>query len=81
VRRYSVIGARRNSVGLVGRRLAVRQARVRYSARHPREVVPTELISDEEMERNHHRVHIIGRDETGLVYPPTQLERTLQLYW
>ncbi len=29
-----------------------------------------------------HRVHAyIGRDETGLVYLPTQLERTLQLYW
>jgi hypothetical protein len=23
----------------------------------------------------------IGRDETGSVYLPTQLERTLQLYW
>jgi hypothetical protein len=23
----------------------------------------------------------IGRDETGLLYLPTQLERTLQLYW
>ncbi len=29
----------------------------------------------------HHRVHIFTRDETGLVYLPTQLERTLQLYW
>jgi hypothetical protein len=28
-----------------------------------------------------HRVHIFTRDETGLVYLPTQLERTLQLYW
>jgi hypothetical protein len=27
-----------------------------------------------------HRVHIF-RDETGLVCLPTQLERTLQLYW
>ncbi len=28
------------------------------------------------------RVYIyIGRDETGSVYLPTQLERTLQLYW
>jgi hypothetical protein len=34
---------------LVARWLAVRQARVR--ARHHREVVPTEHISDEEMER------------------------------
>ncbi len=37
---------------LVVRRLAVRQARVQFSAPHPREVLPTELISDEEMERN-----------------------------
>jgi hypothetical protein len=29
----------------------------------------------------HHRVHIFTRDETGLVYLPTQLERTVQLYW
>ena len=36
---------------LVARRLAVRQARVRFSARHHREVSPTELTSDEEMER------------------------------
>jgi hypothetical protein len=36
---------------LVGRRLAVRQARVRFSARHLREVYPTEQTSDEEMER------------------------------
>ncbi len=28
-----------------------------------------------------HGVHIFTRDETGLVYLPTQLERTLQLYW
>jgi hypothetical protein len=28
-----------------------------------------------------HRVHIFTRDETGLVYLPTQLECTLQLYW
>ncbi len=28
-----------------------------------------------------HRVHIFIRDETGLVSLPTQLERTLQLYW
>jgi hypothetical protein len=28
-----------------------------------------------------HRVHIFTRDETGAVYLPTQLERTLQLYW
>jgi hypothetical protein len=27
-----------------------------------------------------HSTHI-GRDETGSVYLPTQLERTLQLYW
>jgi hypothetical protein len=25
--------------------------------------------------------NIFTRDETGLVYLPTQLERTLQLYW
>ncbi len=39
---------------MVVRRLAVRQARVRSSAWHPREVFPTELTSDEdeEMERN-----------------------------
>ncbi len=51
---------RRSPVGcgvaqLVMRRFAVRQARVRLSARHPREVFPTELTtvtSDEEMERN-----------------------------
>jgi hypothetical protein len=30
---------------------------------------------------SHHRVHIFTRDETGLVYLPTQLGRTLQLYW
>jgi hypothetical protein len=36
---------------LVARRLAVRQARVRFSARHHREVFPTENLSDEEMER------------------------------
>jgi len=36
---------------LVARRLAVRQARVRFSARHYREGLPTELSSDEEMER------------------------------
>jgi hypothetical protein len=36
---------------LVARRLAVRQARVRFSARHHREVFPTEQTSDEEMER------------------------------
>ncbi len=28
-----------------------------------------------------HREHIFTRDETGLVCLPTQLERTLQLYW
>ncbi len=39
-------------VPLVARRLAVRQARVRFSARHHREVFPTELTSDEEMERD-----------------------------
>jgi hypothetical protein len=33
------------------RRLAVRQARVRFSARHHREVYHSELTSDEEMER------------------------------
>ncbi len=36
---------------LVARWLAVRQARVRFSARHHREVFPTELTSDDEMER------------------------------
>jgi hypothetical protein len=36
---------------LVARRLAVWQARVRFSARHHREVFPTEHTSDEEMER------------------------------
>jgi hypothetical protein len=41
--------SRRGSV--VARRLAVRQARVRFSARHLREVFPSELTSDEEMER------------------------------
>ncbi len=35
---------------LVARRLAERQARVRFSARHHREAFPTELSSDEEME-------------------------------
>jgi hypothetical protein len=34
----------------VARRLAVRQVQVRFSARHHKEVFPTELISDEEME-------------------------------
>jgi hypothetical protein len=37
---------------LVVLRLAVRQARVRFSARHHREGLPTELSSDEEMERS-----------------------------
>ncbi len=37
---------------LVVRRLAVRQARVQFSARHPTEVFTTELTSDEEIERN-----------------------------
>ncbi len=36
---------------LVARPLAVRQARVRFPARHHREVFPTEHTSDEEMER------------------------------
>ncbi len=36
---------------LVALRLAVRQARVRFPARHHREVFPTEHKSDEEMER------------------------------
>ncbi len=36
---------------LVSHRLAVRQARVRFSARHRREVFPTELTSDDNMER------------------------------
>ncbi len=36
---------------LVARRLAGRQARVQFSARHHREGLPTELSSDEEMER------------------------------
>jgi hypothetical protein len=59
VRRCSVGMVRRCSVGLwcgvaqlVERRLAVRQARVRFSAQHLREVFPTELQSDEEMERD-----------------------------
>jgi hypothetical protein len=39
---------------MVMRRLAVRQARVRFPARarNPREVFPTELTSNTEMERN-----------------------------
>ncbi len=36
---------------LAERRLAVRQARVRFSARHHREVFPTEHTSDEDMEK------------------------------
>jgi hypothetical protein len=36
---------------MVARRLAGRQARVRFSARHHREFCPTELTGDEEMER------------------------------
>ncbi len=36
---------------LVARRLAVRQARVRFSALHHREGLPTKLSSNEEMER------------------------------
>jgi hypothetical protein len=36
---------------LVARRLALRQARVRFSARHHMEIFPSELTSDEEMER------------------------------
>jgi len=42
---------RRGSVQLVARRLAVRQARVRFSSRHHREVFPSEHTCDEEMER------------------------------
>ncbi len=38
-------------LSMVARLLAVRQARVRFWARHHREVSPTELTSDEEMER------------------------------
>jgi hypothetical protein len=34
------------------RRLAAGQTRVRFSARHPREVFPTVLTGDEEMESN-----------------------------
>ncbi len=30
---------------------------------------------------HNHRAHIFTRDETGFVYLPSQLERTLQLYW
>ncbi len=37
---------------MVVRRLAIMQVRVRFPAWHPREVFPTELTSDEEMERN-----------------------------
>jgi hypothetical protein len=37
---------------LIARRLAVRRARVRIPARHPREVSATELISDEGMKRS-----------------------------
>jgi hypothetical protein len=37
---------------LIARLLAVRQARVRLSAWHRRKVFPTELTSDEEMERD-----------------------------
>jgi hypothetical protein len=36
---------------LAGRQLAVRQARVRFSVRHHREVISTEHTSDDEMER------------------------------
>jgi hypothetical protein len=55
VRRGSVM-VRRGSIWcsvaqLVARRLAVRQARVQFSALHHREVFPTELTSDEEMEK------------------------------
>ncbi len=34
-----------------------------------------------ELKCPNHRVHIFTRDETGSVYLPTQLERTLKLYW
>ncbi len=54
-RRGSVMGRRGSVRGgvaqLAARRLAVRQARVRFSARHHREVFPTEHTSDEDMER------------------------------
>ncbi len=36
---------------IIGLNIFVRQARVRFSARHHREGLPTELSSDEEMER------------------------------
>jgi hypothetical protein len=75
VRRGSVYGAawlslwcgvaqfmvRRGSVRWCGvRRLAVRQVRVLFSARHHREIFPTELTSDEEVER--------GPDELRQIY-------------
>ncbi len=55
VRRGSVMERRGSKwcgvAQLVARGLAVRQARVLISARHHREVFPTEHTSDEEMER------------------------------
>ncbi len=54
-RRGSAMGRRGSEWGgvaqLAARRLAVRQARVRFSARLHREVSPTEHTSDEDMER------------------------------
>jgi hypothetical protein len=55
VRRGSVMVRRgsawRGVAQFTARRLVEGQARVRFSARHHREVFPTELTSDEDMER------------------------------
>jgi hypothetical protein len=48
---------------LIVRQLAVRQDQVRFSARHHRKVFPTELASDEEMERDlgeWRRIHVLN---------------------
>ncbi len=44
---------------MVVRRLAVRQARIRFSALHPREVFPTELTSDEERGEESKRMNVL----------------------
>ncbi len=51
---------------LAARRLAVRQARVRFSARPHREVIPTEHTSDEDMERGFtewRRMNVLGLND------------------
>jgi hypothetical protein len=60
-------------VQLVARRLAVRQARVPFSARHHREVFPTELTCDEEMERGCFKFPL----NCPYIQPPAKLDQII----